>query len=404
MGALPIPALANDVLFIYFTEVEAFNGLDYIMSIVDGLSRFAQFVPTKKSITGEGAFKLLFQNWISKFGAPREVYTDNDVRFTSTNGFWQVAMKRYGVDVRFSPPRHPQSNGLCERLQRSFKQVLRVLMAEQSGRDWPRVVPLATWVLNNQWYAGLDLSPAELFLGRPGWYPKVAAVESEESPLQRDWFNFQLEKFQVAQRKLQQVRAHAVKKRNKFRKPAVFAVDDYVLVHRRRFPQWHVEALGPQWFGPYRIVKVKAFSVKLRASPKLGGEIEVPHEFLKKWPHTILEDDEPFEFDEGSAEEEDGEEESARETQEMDLEEAEQAGYYHVERIVRHRFKQGWRFLVKWEGWPIADSTWEPVRAFIQNGSVLNSKFVEYCTEHHLQAALKQAFTLMEKFQERRLQ
>ena len=221
VGSFPIPALVNDVVFIDFTEVDAFNGFDYVMSIVDGLSRFAQFVPTKKTITGEGAFKLLFQNWISKYGAPREVYTDNDVRFSSTNGFWQAAMRRYSIQVKFSAPRHPQSNGLCERIQRSFKQVMRVLMSEQAGRDWVQVVPLATWVLNNQWYAGLDLSPAELFLGRPGWYPKLAAAETEESPKQRDWFECQVKQFAKAQKNLQAIRVKAMVKRNKHRMKAV---------------------------------------------------------------------------------------------------------------------------------------------------------------------------------------
>ena len=92
----------NDVVFIDFTEEDAFNGFDYVMSSLDGLSRFAQFVPTKKTITGEGTFKLLFQNWISKYGAPREVYTDNDVRFSSTNLFWQAATRRYAIQVNVS--------------------------------------------------------------------------------------------------------------------------------------------------------------------------------------------------------------------------------------------------------------------------------------------------------------
>ena len=215
----------------------------------------------------------------------------------------------------------------------------------------------------------------------------------EESPTQRVWFECQVTQFAKAQKNLQAIRVKAMVKRNKHRKAAAYAIDDYVLVHRRRFPQWPVQVLGPQWYGPYRIVKVKAFSVKVRASPKLGGEVEVNHEFLKKWPHTVLEDEEAFVFEECEEVEEDGE----AQVEDMDVQEAEQVGFYHVERIVQHRYKQGWRFLVKWEGWPIADSTWEPIRAFIQGGRVLNSKFVEYCNEHQLQAALKQALNIIDK-------
>ena len=34
---------------------------------------------------------------------------------------------------------------------------------------------------------------------------------------------------------------------------------------------------------------------------------------------------------------------------------------FFVKRILKHKYSQGWKFLVHWEGFPIASSKWEPI-------------------------------------------
>ena len=134
VGALPIPLMVNEIIYVDFISMDEYNNLDYILTIVDGLSRFTQFVPTKKKIDGEGVLKLLFQNWIQPFGKPKEVYSDNDIRFFSPKGWWQSILKAINVKVNFATPRHPESNGLCERINCSFIQNMRILMMVKNTR------------------------------------------------------------------------------------------------------------------------------------------------------------------------------------------------------------------------------------------------------------------------------
>ena len=47
--------------------------------------------------------------------------------------------------------------------------------------------------------------------------------------------------------------------------------------------------------------------------------------------------------------------------EEMTDQEMRDAGFFLVENVLKHRYKQGWRFLVKWKGWSVAESTWEPI-------------------------------------------
>ena len=47
-GALPIPEMVNEVLYVDFVSLEEWSNFDYVLTIVDGLSRYAQFVPCTK--------------------------------------------------------------------------------------------------------------------------------------------------------------------------------------------------------------------------------------------------------------------------------------------------------------------------------------------------------------------
>ena len=68
-------------------------------------------------------------------------------------------------------------------------------------------------------------------------------------------------------------------------------------------------------------------------------------------------------------------------------------GAYHIEQILRGQYRQGWRFLTKWEGFGTSQSIWEPVRAFMPDDGKLNHVFVDYCLTHapRFDTALRQA-------------
>ena len=73
--------------------------------------------------------------------------------------------------------------------------------------------------------------------------------------------------------------------------------------------------------------------------------------------------------------------------------EMERIGAYHIEQILRGQYRQGWRFLTKWEGYGTSESTLEPVRAFVHDEGKLNHVFVDYCVAHapRFDIALRQA-------------
>ena len=54
-------------------------------------------------------------------------------------------------------------------------------------------------------------------------------------------------------------------------------------------------------------------------------------------------------------------------------------GNYIVERLFKAEYRQGWRSLAQWAGYPVSDTTWEPVKAFVHADGKLNEVFVEFC-------------------------
>ena len=166
-GALPILESGNQILYVHFVEVPKFGGFNYILMVCCALKRFSREYPCTRRIGGEQAFENFFRKRIQVYGRPVEVYSDNDVRFTSGKGYRRALISRMGVRVHFSIPYKPSSNGLCERLNKSFINIMRVLRRQQRGKDWLGLLPYANWILNSQQSTRIGYSPHEFFLVRP---------------------------------------------------------------------------------------------------------------------------------------------------------------------------------------------------------------------------------------------
>ena len=78
-------------------------------------------------------------------------------------------------------------------------------------------------------------------------------------------------------------------------------------------------------------------------------------------------------------------------------EEMAKEGFYLVKSVLRHRYRQGWRFLTLWEGFGVEEATWEPFSAFVLPEERLNSVLVDYLSQNNLGELLRLAETLASK-------
>ena len=98
VSALPIPQVSNDTLHIDFIAMDPYNNFDYVLTVVDSLTRYVQFIPCTKNITGESTMKLNMSEWIAHYGKPQEILSDNDVRFSQEKAWCRDVPVKFSTD------------------------------------------------------------------------------------------------------------------------------------------------------------------------------------------------------------------------------------------------------------------------------------------------------------------
>ena len=53
VGALPIPTLANNIVYVDSIQMDDCDNHNYVLTIVDGLSKFVKFVPCSEIFLGK---------------------------------------------------------------------------------------------------------------------------------------------------------------------------------------------------------------------------------------------------------------------------------------------------------------------------------------------------------------
>lgn len=84
----------------------------WALTVLDQHSRFIQIIPLR-DITASRVHHAFLDHWITYFGPPRVIQTDNGRQFTSNLFAELVDMLR--ASHHFTIRYHPQANGLVER-------------------------------------------------------------------------------------------------------------------------------------------------------------------------------------------------------------------------------------------------------------------------------------------------
>ena len=129
------------------------------------------------------------------------------MRLTAAGNWYRDVLQTLGCEIQFGTPYLRTKNALCERQIRSFKTVIRILMAQEKGRNWLRVLPYAIYLMNNQVSTRTGCSPHELFFGRPGFHMEVPTPQ-DVNPKVKEWMEKQAALAGTAKELLQKIREH----------------------------------------------------------------------------------------------------------------------------------------------------------------------------------------------------
>lgn len=250
----PLEKVSADLLDLHQSE----SGNRYVLVIIDNMTRYLQLValPCKNAETVANA---LIDNFITIFGPPRIIQTDNGAEFN--NALFRQVCQIIRAKTSLTTAFHPQANGMVERSNRVVKDALATLTETHPAR-WDELLPHVRLALNSAIHRSVGEQPLYLMTGYHGLFP--LGLANDQIVAEGSAHRFQ-ERLKVA-------RQVAIETSNKAREQ--WARGYNKKVHRSFSPTvgtlilWrettHIgkgpakslaRSLGNKWTGPARITK-----------------------------------------------------------------------------------------------------------------------------------------------------
>jgi hypothetical protein len=116
------------------------------------------FLPSTKSVTIEETDNLFLHGVCILQGLPRVLVSDRASKFVS--GFWQSLWRRLGSRLNMSFSRDRETDGLTERVNITFQQLLRCFYCND-GSSWTNMLPQVGFAYNASRALGIERTPFE---------------------------------------------------------------------------------------------------------------------------------------------------------------------------------------------------------------------------------------------------
>ncbi|GJV70845.1 reverse transcriptase domain-containing protein [Tanacetum coccineum] len=239
------------------------EGLGKVKFLIVAMDYFTKWIEAKAvaTITGNQVKKFVWDNIVCRFGLPGEIISDNGKQF-SDNPFKDWCEK-LNIAQRFASVKHPQSNGLVERANRSLGEGIKARLGE-GNKNWIEELPHVLWAHRTMIKSSHGDTPFSLTYGTEAVIPaeigmptyRTAAVDAvhndEELRLNLDLLEEKRECAAIceAKAKLKMTKYYNARVRGVTFRPGDF-------VYRSNDASHAVAGgkLGPKWEGPYEVTE-----------------------------------------------------------------------------------------------------------------------------------------------------
>ena len=134
----------------------------YILVVGDHFTRWMEAYPIPNQQAEEVA-RQLANNFISRFGAPLEIHTDQGPNFESVL-FKELCSLLHITKTRTTPYR-PSSNGLIERFNKTLENMIKTFVQE-NPRDWDLYIDLLMAAYRSTVHPATGFTPNKMMFGR----------------------------------------------------------------------------------------------------------------------------------------------------------------------------------------------------------------------------------------------
>nr|GFA03780.1 reverse transcriptase domain-containing protein [Tanacetum cinerariifolium] len=232
----------------------------FLIVAVDYFTKWIEAKAVATIIDGQ-LKKFVRDNIVCRFGLPGEIVSDNSNQF-SDNPFKDWCEK-LNITQHFASVKHPQSNGLVERANRSLGEGIKARLSE-GNKNWIEELPRVLWAYRTMiksshgdtplslTYGTEDVIPAEISL--PTYHTAVVDIvrNNQEMRLNLDLLE---ERHEWAAIRETNAKLKMTKYYNYRVRGVTFRPGDFVY---RSYEASHVmdrEKLGPEWEGPYEVTE-----------------------------------------------------------------------------------------------------------------------------------------------------
>ena len=175
------------MLSLDFVHLEtSVGGYQYILVLVDHFTRFSVCYPTRNK-EGQTAADKLFNDFVLRYGFPARIMHDQGGEFE--NNMFNQLQKLSGVKKSRTTPYHPQSNGKCERINRTILGMLRSLDESKKPR-WKDHLQKVVHAYNSTVSSATGYSPFYLLYGREPRLPVDLAFETSKESEEKSYLKY----------------------------------------------------------------------------------------------------------------------------------------------------------------------------------------------------------------------
>ena len=260
-------------------HVTSSQGHKYILTMIDHFSRWAEAFPVRNQEAHTVA-RVLVDQWISRYGCPLQILTDQGPCFESA--LFADLCKMLDVSKVRTSPYKPSTNGMIERFHRTLNALLAKFVAS-NHRNWHEMLPVVMSAYRSSQHASTGYSPNKLFLNRELYMPlDLVLGDCQDRPPTTTWYH------EYVQDKRDQISATYALARNCMQKQAELRAKKYDLrVKTKEFSigsfVWYYyprkrAGLKEKWLnfyvGPFRIEgRVGPVLYQVRKTPRSKAQL-----------------------------------------------------------------------------------------------------------------------------------
>ncbi|GFX09382.1 retrovirus-related Pol polyprotein from transposon 412 [Trichonephila clavipes] len=245
-------------------------GNNNILVVMDYFTKWPEAYPIPDQEASTVA-DVLVQHWISRFGVPLQLHSDQGRNFDSA--VCKRLCEILAIDKTGTTALHPQSDGMVERLNRTILNSLSLLVSSNQ-QDWDRKLPFFLLAYRSAVHETTGYSPSQMLFGRDLRLPAdLLFSRPPDAPLAPEEY---IEKLQVRMEEMHHLATERIgiaseKMKTRYDERATghdFHKGNKVWLWNPKRRKGLSPKLQTNWEGPYIVLKrLNDVVVRIRKSP-----------------------------------------------------------------------------------------------------------------------------------------